>query len=77
MNHGQSPIQADHVEPWRCAPAIVITNRSLTSVRLNTTTTGHTNAENPVRDTCTTQRPVSAARSLLEAICWVCRMVPV
>ncbi len=33
--------------------------------------------ENPVGDTCTTQRPVSIARSRLEATCCVCTIVPV
>ena len=38
---------------------------------------GSTKAEKPVGDTCTTQRPVSMARSLLDATCWVCSTVPV
>jgi len=36
-----------------------------------------TNAENPVGDACTTQRPVSIARNRLDATCWVCTIVPV
>ena len=77
MIHGQSPIVEYQVDPRRNGTSIVITLRSLTSVRWNTSPSGDTNAENPVGDTCTTQRPVSTARNLLEATCWVCRIVPV
>ena len=38
---------------------------------------GSTKALKPVGATCTTQRPVSMARSRDEAICWVCTIVPV
>ena len=50
---------------------------SLVAVRCWTSPSGDTKALNPVGATCTTQRPVSMARSRDEATCWVCTDVPV
>ena len=75
--HGQLPNFVYHVRPPRCGTSIVITFCSLMSVRWYTWPSSSTNAEKPVGETCTTQRPFSTARSLLDAICWVCSTVPV
>ena len=63
----------------RCAArrAWRITACSLTAVRSITSPSGVTNVENPVGAACTTHRPVSIARSRLDATCWVCTIVPV
>ena len=53
------------------------TARSDTPVRSTTRPPGVTIAENPVGAACSTQRPVSIARSWLDATCWPCTWVPV
>ena len=73
---GPSPRTVYHVSPLRNSTSRRITARSLTAVRWSTSPSGDTNAENPVGAAWTTQRPVSRARSRLEAICCVCRIVP-
>ena len=73
---GPSPRRVYHVSPLRNSTSRRITARSLTAVRWCTSPSGVTNAENPVGAACTTQRPVSRARSRLEAICCVCTIVP-
>jgi hypothetical protein len=74
---GRSPSAVYTVEPDRNGISRTITSCSLTAVRWCTSPAGDTKAEKPVGATCTTQRPVSTARSLDEAICWVWRMVQV
>ena len=66
-----------HVRPVRSSTAWRITACSLTAVRSMHVAVGVTNAENPVGAAWTTQRPVSMARSRLDATCWVCTIVPV
>src|SRR3954451_11795848 len=77
ITQGQLPKRVYQVRPPRIGTSIVITFCSDTSVRWYTLPWSSTNAENPVGETWTTHRPFSTARSLLDAICWLCSTVPV
>jgi hypothetical protein len=75
--NGASPARTYHVRPVRSSTVLRTIACSLTAVRSMTSPSGVTNSENPVGDTCTSQRPVSMARKRLDETCWVCRIVPV
>ncbi len=72
-----SPRSVYQVRPSRNSMVSYSTLRSLTAVRCRTLPSESTIAVNPVGAACTTHRPFSIARSLLEATCWVCTIVPV
>jgi hypothetical protein len=75
--YGASPRFTYHVRPVRSSTLPRTIARSLTAVRSMTSPSGVTSSEKPVGETWTSHRPVSIARSRLDATCWLCRMVPV
>jgi hypothetical protein len=75
--NGASPRLTYHVRPVRSSMVPRTIARSLTAVRSITSPSGVTSSENPVGDTCTSHRPVSIARSRLDATCCVWTIVPV
>ena len=73
MGHG--PTRVAHVSPVRRSTVAWSTACSETPVRWSTRPWGSTTALNPVGATWSTQRPVSSARSRLDATCWDCSTV--
>ena len=75
ISAGQAPQRTASVSPSLSGTEAWMTRCSEIPERSTTSPSEVTTALNPVGATCITQRSVSIARSLLEAICCDCKMV--